>query len=215
MATSAHDLPRVPEYDAVVYEATGKLKSRQQRSRAELMTQIPRGVLERLGDPSVLIGLDGYWRFEAEGVWTAAIFGRWPAMRDYYDYLTAYVEPASIRLPAWRAMWMQEISGDAVPRIKLSNLAAFLQLSARITAGNAGDLNHVSFLVGNDRFLTCDQALYQVLTQLVAHGSRLARPVLTDCGASSASEAPVVPFAATVRPMRPDAFARQRLDSLA
>lgn len=179
LAKETHDLPKGVEFDRVVYEATGMIKRQQRDARAALRaTQRDRAFTESEAEE--------VWRLEANLIWSKALFGRVPAMRDYYDYFTAYAELGKIVPSAWRQFWKSEVRGELMPAIKLSNLAAHLQQSKRATSGNAGDLNHLTFLGACDAFLTADVAFYDILVQLREYHEPLARPILVDRQAPSA-----------------------------
>jgi hypothetical protein len=178
-AKREHDLPQVDEYNDLVRAAAGELKRQQREARESLGSQVKHRVFTELQ-------ADFVWRFEAHGIWSHALFGRVPAMRDYYDYFTSYVDLTRIEPLAWQRFWQDEIRSNSVPGIKLSNLAAQFQQAARATTGNAGDINHVTFMSYSHAFLTADRGLFEVLLQLVPYHGRLARVAFVDQRTSSA-----------------------------
>ena len=125
-----------------------------------------------------------YWRNECAMAWFQAIVNRNPASRDYADYLAPYLKTDVFAEMDYASLWKHEICGTNVPLNRITGLADFFQLQAKIGHGNAYDRMHANFGTTVDAFLTCDKAFCNVLSSLKAYlGGSFATPVLVDRGA--------------------------------
>jgi len=92
-----------------------------------------------------------FWRVVGLQVWYNAIERQIPSSRDYYDWLAPYLKPGSFKHPSYRALWLEEISGESMPLNRLTGLVEFYQMPSG-GHGNATDQLHAGHWLRQDFF---------------------------------------------------------------
>lgn len=129
-----------------------------------------------------------WWRTDCMATWFESLVRLQPALRDYNDFLSPYVDAEKFIGDDYSQFWMKDVKAKWVPRNRLMALAGFYQLKRKITHGNAEDLNHASHLLDVDYFLTADKSFYGVLQDVTRHFDKSGSPVLINRSAASAVE---------------------------
>ena len=124
---------------------------------------------------------DSFWRWECACVWHSAMVERVDHSRDYYDYLSPYVNEDAFADEAYCRFWKREVDAARMPLNRIPGLVSYYQLEHRISHGNSYDALHATFCHDVDIFLTADKAFFSVLADLrELAGQELATPLFVD-----------------------------------
>jgi hypothetical protein len=160
---------------------------RQTRLKGEpLATTIidPDGHLIRL--LRALPPLEAHWRERwGASTWSALMKGDRMVL-DLREWLAPYVLTNRLDPESWLRFWLVEADAGALAVRRVQGLTAYFQAElGKITAGNAGDINHAGYALEVKYFLTADKTFYGVLKMVAQQPNvEIAQPVLIDRAAA-------------------------------
>jgi hypothetical protein len=126
--------------------------------------------------------LEAHWRERwGASTWSALMKGDRMLM-DIREWLGPYLLTDRLDPESWMRFWLVEADAGALAVRRVQGLTAYFQAeSGRITAGNAGDINHSGYAVEVSHFLTADRVFHRVLTAVEQQPEmKLARPFFVD-----------------------------------
>ncbi len=130
--------------------------------------------------------LEAHWRERwGASTWSALMKGDRMVL-DVREWLAPYVLTGRLDPESWMRFWLVEADAGALAVRRVQGLTAYFQAElGKITAGNAGDINHAGYALEVKYFLTADKTFYRVL-KMVAQQPNLgiAQPVLIDRAAA-------------------------------
>ncbi len=108
------------------------------------------------------MSFDEAWcRTSAAFTWLQALNGD-PSLRDLADYLVPYLTHIATTIE-WLTFWLTEIDLRTVPYSQIASRVAWAQPSRPVTAGNTGDVEHATYFLDYDHFLTGDRDFHRTL----------------------------------------------------
>ena len=123
----------------------------------------------------------------AIATWYAALYQREEHVRDLADYAQPYLR-RGISESAFITFWLNDLDARKLPRALSGHIVAEEQLNARPGHGNSQDVNHATYAIDTDLFVTADQAFFNALPAVGAVVPQAAPPVFVDRGAPSIVE---------------------------
>lgn len=126
------------------------------------------------------MSFDEAWcRTSAAFTWLQALSGD-PSLRDLADYLGPYLTGTPTTYE-WLTFWLMEVHLAGLPYTQIASRIAWAQPSRPVTAGNSGDVEHATYFLDYDHFLTGDRDFYRSLKEVMDHHYADRRPpVLVD-----------------------------------
>jgi hypothetical protein len=94
--------------------------------------------------------------------WYAALYDREDSARDLADYAQPYLR-RGIPVSAFITFWLSDLDARELPRALSGHIVAEEQLNAKIGHGNAQDVNHATYVIDADLFVTADRAFFDAL----------------------------------------------------
>jgi hypothetical protein len=127
---------------------------------------------------------DTGFRISATETWYAALYEREESVRDLADYARPFLR-RGISEAAFVKFWLSDVDPRELPRALSRHVIAEEQLRVRPTHGNTQDVNHATYAIDADLFITADKDFFNALRAVPAVIPNCASAVLVDRGASS------------------------------
>jgi hypothetical protein len=123
----------------------------------------------------------------AIATWYGALYEHQESVRDLADYAQPYLR-RGIPLSAFITLWLSDLQARELPRALSGHVVAEEQLNSKIAHGNTQDVNHATYAIDADLFVTADLAFFDALRAVPAVVPQAAPPVFLNRAAPSMVE---------------------------
>jgi hypothetical protein len=165
--------PGFASFVTTARSAIGVAVGHQKEIRRHFLSPEHAAGFDRIGLPPLFASLqplvdeldfaDAYWRISAAFTWRSALDGT-SQLKDLSDYLSPYL--TTISASDWLECWLSAIDANKVPYDRVVGLVQWEQPSQPVTSGNPGDIEHATYLLDFNRFVTADSDFHKVLVSV-------------------------------------------------